>query len=129
MYERKITEDLNCGITIAMKVIGAKWKPCIIDALHSGISRPSELHRALFPATPRVVDMQLKELEDLGIVIKRAASGFPLRSDYELTQEGKSLLPIIALMNRWGERNMDHVKSRLAHLQHSSKQKQTLLSR
>lgn len=123
MYERKISEDLDCGITVTMKVMGAKWKPCIIDALHRGISRPSELHRALAPATPRVIDMQLKELEDLGIVFKRTGNGFPLRSDYELTIQGKSLLPIIALMNRWGDRNKDSVKESIARMQDSVRQK------
>ena len=45
MYERKIPEDLDCGIIVAMKVFGAKWKPCIIDAINRGYNRPRELHR------------------------------------------------------------------------------------
>ncbi|WP_316812315.1 helix-turn-helix domain-containing protein [Pedobacter heparinus] len=100
-YERKIPEDLDCGITIFMKAMGAKWKPCIIDAIRQGFTRPSEIHKQI-AATPRVIDMQLSELEAQGMVAKKLHDGFPLRVNYSLTERGKHLLPIIALMDEWG---------------------------
>ena len=45
MYEKKIPFDIDCGIKIAMEVIGGKWKSCIILELDNGPKRPSELHR------------------------------------------------------------------------------------
>lgn len=42
MYTRKKPEDLDCGIEVAMRVFGGKWKPCIIDAINRGKKRPSE---------------------------------------------------------------------------------------
>lgn len=107
MYERKIPENLECGINVAMKVFGAKWKPCIIDAINRGIRRPSEMHREINTATPRVIDMQLTELEKFNIVGKTIYPGFPLRVEYYLTDMGKSILPIIALMDRWGNRHRE----------------------
>jgi DNA-binding HxlR family transcriptional regulator len=109
-YERKTPEDLNCGITVFMKVLGGKWKPCIVDLIHKGYQRPSELHRQLTTATPRVVDMQLNELEVYGVVWKKVQEGFPLRVDYSLTEMGRSMLPIIASMNEWGEANAGQIK-------------------
>ena len=41
MYEKKIPEDLDCGINITMKVLGGKWKACILDAINKGVKRPS----------------------------------------------------------------------------------------
>lgn len=103
MYERKIPEDLGCGIIVAMKVFGAKWKPCIIDAINRGFNRPSELHRELYMATPRVIDMQLRELEAYGVVFRIVNNGFPLRAEYYLTEMGKTIVPVILQLDRWGK--------------------------
>lgn len=110
MRERKIAEDLDCGITIATKVFGSKWKPCIIDAINRGYKRPSELHRYISDASPRVLDIQLSELFEYGVVEKNTALGFPLRAEYSLTSLGASILPILVMMNEWGLKNMDFVK-------------------
>lgn len=45
MYRKKIPFDIDCGVKIAMEVIGGKWKSCIIQELDKGPKRPSELHR------------------------------------------------------------------------------------
>jgi DNA-binding HxlR family transcriptional regulator len=67
--------------------------------------RPSELHRALPEATPRVLDLQLKELLDDGLVVKTIYSELPPRSEYSITELGQSLLPILDAMITWGEVN------------------------
>ncbi|MVT06724.1 winged helix-turn-helix transcriptional regulator [Chitinophaga tropicalis] len=110
MYERKIKEDLDCGITIAMKVFGAKWKPCIIDAIARGIRRPSELHREIATTSLRVIEMQLSELVTYGVVTKKIYTGFPLCVEYFLTPMGESILPILEQLNAWGLKNKDAVQ-------------------
>jgi DNA-binding HxlR family transcriptional regulator len=110
MYERKIKEDLDCGIIVAMKVFGAKWKPCIIDAISRGAKRPSELHREITSTSARVIDMQLSELVTYGVVTKKVSSGFPLCVEYSLTPLGESIVPILAQLNAWGLKNKDIVK-------------------
>ncbi len=114
MYERKIKEDLDCGFYIAMKMFGAKWKPCIIDAIGKGIKRPSELHRAITSTSPRVIDMQLSELTDFGVVTKKVRQGFPLYVEYSLTNLGKSILPILSQMDEWGVKNKKNIKEKYA---------------
>jgi DNA-binding HxlR family transcriptional regulator len=102
MYERKIPEDLECGIIVAMKVLGGKWQPCIIDGIDRGIRRPSELHRYITTASPRVINMQLRELEQYGIVDKKIYGQIPLKVEYFLTPLGKTLVPIVQAMDAWG---------------------------
>ncbi len=109
MYQRKLKEDTECGITIAMKAFGGKWKPCIIDAIGRGISRPADMQRMINEASPRVIQMQLSELVAAGIVTREIHDGFPLRSEYALTETGKSILPVLAMMNSWGLENRDQV--------------------
>jgi DNA-binding HxlR family transcriptional regulator len=110
MYERKIKEDLDCGIIVAMKVFGAKWKPCIIDAISRGSKRPSELHREITSTSARVIDIQLSELVAYGVVSKKIHQGFPLCVEYSLTPLGESIVPILAQLNAWGLKNKDIVK-------------------
>jgi DNA-binding HxlR family transcriptional regulator len=110
MYERKIKEDLDCGITVAMKIFGGKWKPCIIDAISRGIKRPSEIHREITTTSPRVIDMQLSELVIYGVLSKSIQPGFPLYVEYCLTPLGESILPILAHLNEWGIKNKEVAK-------------------
>ena len=109
MYQRKIKEDTECGITLAMKAFDGKWKPCIIDAISRGITRPADMQRMISEATPRVIQMQLSELMTAGIVTREIYDGFPLRTEYSLTETGKSILPVLDLMNSWGLKNRDQV--------------------
>lgn len=113
MYERKTPQDLECGTILAMKIFGAKWKFCIIDAINRGYNRPSEMHREIAEATPRVLDMQLRELDEHGVVFKKVHPGLPLKVEYYLTPLGQSILPIIEMLDKWGNKNREVVKEKL----------------
>lgn len=69
--------------------------------------RPSEIHKSLPEAAPRVLDIQLKEMVEDGLVSKTIFPQLPPRSEYQITGLGKSLLPIIDAMLKWGE---DHIE-------------------
>lgn len=103
MYERKIPIDFSCPLRLTMSLIDSKWKSCILDELRHKALRPSELHRALPEAAPRVLDMQLRELADDGLVQKTIYPELPPRSEYTITELGRSLLPIIDAMIEWRE--------------------------
>lgn len=102
MYERKIPVDLDCPLRLTMSLIGAKWKSCILDELRHGALRPSELHKLFPEAAPRVLDLQLKELVEDGLVEKTIYPELPPRSEYAITELGSTLLPLIDAMIEWG---------------------------
>ncbi len=103
-YEKKIPVDLDCPLRLTMSLIESKCKSCILDELRSGEPvRPSEIHKYLPEAAPRVLDIQLKEMVEDGLVIKTIYPELPPRSEYMITDLGKSLLPIIDSMLKWGE--------------------------
>ncbi len=107
-YEKKIPVDLDCPLRLTMSLIESKWKSCILDELRSGDSlRPSEIHKCLPEAAPRVLDIQLKELVEDGLVAKTIYPELPPRSEYRITDLGASLLPIIDAMLRWGEEHYE----------------------
>lgn len=105
MYERKIPVDLDCPLRLTMSLIDSKWKSCILDELRHGALRPSELHRLFPEATPRVLDLQLKELVEDGLVSKTIYPELPPRSEYSITGLGMTLIPIIDAMIDWGNAN------------------------
>lgn len=107
MYERKIPVDLDCPLRLTMSLIGSKWKSCILDELRNKSLRPCELHRIFPEATPRVLDIQLKELVDDGLVSKTIYPELPPRSEYAITALGQTLLPIIDSMIEWGNSNKE----------------------
>ena len=109
MYERKIPVDLDCPLRLTMSLIDSKWKSCILDELRHRPLRPSELHRQLPEATPRVLDLQLRELVEDGLVAKTIYAELPPRSEYSLTELGASLLPLIDAMIAcaWGQSHAD----------------------
>ncbi len=109
-YVKKIPDDLNCGLTIFTKLLGGKWKLCILDAINMGYQRPVEIHKQIPSATPRVLDMQLRELELHGMVTKQVTTGYPLRVDYSLTDAGRSVLPILTVIDKWGTANSQRIK-------------------
>lgn len=102
MYERKIPIDLTCGIKLAMEVIGGKWKSCIIFDLRDGAKRPSELMRFYPDANTRVINLQLKELTEYGLIEKKIFAELPPHSEYSLTDLGRSVLPLLDELNKWG---------------------------
>ena len=90
-----------------MSLINSKWKSCILDELRHRALRPSELHRIFPEATPRVLDLQLKELVEDGLVRKTIYAELPPRSEYAITPLGETLIPIIDAMIEWGTRNAE----------------------
>lgn len=107
-YERKIPVDLDCPLRLTMSLIESKWKSCLLDELRDGQAlRPSEIHKRLPEATPRVLDLQLKELVEDGLIDKTIFPELPPRSEYTITDLGRTLLPIIDSMLEWGTEHFD----------------------
>lgn len=107
-YEKKIPVDLDCPLRLTMSLIESKWKSCILDELRNeNPLRPSEIHKCLPEAAPRVLDIQLKEMVEDGLVKKTIYPELPPRSEYKITEIGLSLIPIIDMMLKWGEDHFD----------------------
>jgi DNA-binding HxlR family transcriptional regulator len=86
-----------------LHVIGGKWKPLIIFMIKNDTLRTSELQRGIDGINQKMLIQQLKELERDGIVRREVYPVVPPKVEYSLTEYGKTLLPIIKLMQEWGE--------------------------
>ena len=107
-YEKKSPVDLDCPLRLTMSLIESKWKSCILDELRNGEpQRPCEIHKSLPEAAPRVLDIQLKEMVEDGLVEKTIYPELPPHSEYRITDLGLSLIPIIDQMLSWGTAHLD----------------------
>ena len=99
MYERKIPLTADCGLRLTREVLNGKWKPALLKAISLQLKRPSEIFKLLPGATPRVLNVQLKELEQHGMIGKKIYTQLPPKVEYSLTEIGWSLIPIIDAMD------------------------------
>src|SRR5476651_1108960 len=114
MYERKIPLPVDCGLHLTKEVLNGKWKANLIYAISEKIKRPSELQRAMPGATKRVLNMQLNQLEEHGIISKKIYHQLPPKVEYSLTPLGESLMPLIDAMNIWGDQNRNYLEKVIA---------------
>ncbi|MFC4209865.1 transcriptional regulator [Pedobacter petrophilus] len=121
--ERKIPKEIDCGMGMIMDIIGGKWKPCLLFNIWKGHRRPSELQRLNPRASRRVLNQQLTELEDHGIISKTIYPILPPKVEYFLTDLGSSLIPLIQSMDNWGSQYLEnphqHPKINLLELPHA----------
>lgn len=94
----------RCNVSIAVDVIGGKWKAIVLFYLLDGTLRFNELRRLIPGVTQRMLTLQLRELEADGLVERIVYPVVPPRVDYRLTPFGRSLEPVIAAMSAWGKR-------------------------
>ena len=105
MYERKILPNLNCGLDLTGEVLYGKWKIRLLWFINEGHKRPSELQRKIPDATRRVLNIQLKELEEHALIKKKIYPVVPPKVEYSLTEFGKTVIPVIAALGNWGDQN------------------------
>ncbi|MFD2962532.1 MULTISPECIES: winged helix-turn-helix transcriptional regulator [Olivibacter] len=113
MYQKKIPVMLDCGLHLFMEVMSGKWKISLLWSIYHGIKRPGEIHRTLSKASRRVLDVQLNQLVAHGLILKKDYNTKPFKVKYELTELGKSLIPIIESTARWGEENREILEERI----------------
>jgi DNA-binding HxlR family transcriptional regulator len=99
---KRLNSKSGCAVEMTLSVMGGTWKPVILFHLLPGKKRFSELGRTIGGITQRMLTLQLRELEEAGIVLRTVHAEVPPRVDYELTELGHSLQPVLIAMRNWG---------------------------
>ena len=107
MHERKIPLNLNCGLDLVGEVLYGKWKIRLLWFIQEGFKRPSQLQHKIPDASRRVLNMQLKELEEHELITKTIYPVVPPKVEYDLTEFGRTVIPVIA-----GEMNIQNACER-----------------
>lgn len=93
--------DTPFGYTLSM--IGGKWRLVIMYWLiEYNVVRFNELHRLIGTITYKTLSAQLKEMERDGLIIRTEYPQIPPKVEYQLSEKGHSLYPIMEAMCHWG---------------------------
>ncbi len=102
-------KEYYCAMELTLQLIGGKWKPLILYRLgQEGTRRFSELKRSMPSITQKMLTQQLRELESDGIVHRDVYAEVPPKVEYSLTEMGRSVLPLLTQLCRWGEEYEKH---------------------
>ncbi|WP_251574491.1 winged helix-turn-helix transcriptional regulator [Limosilactobacillus agrestimuris] len=94
----------QCSIEKTLKQISGKWKSVIIYMLLKyPVCRFSELQRLIPDCSRRMLALQLKELEQDGLITKKVYPVTPPKTEYSLTERGKDLRMVVEGMQEWGK--------------------------
>ncbi|MCZ6725001.1 MAG: helix-turn-helix domain-containing protein [Thaumarchaeota archaeon] len=92
---RTISELKACPIETTFKVVGKKWTILILREMFNGSNQFNRLSKNIEGINSRMLSIRLKELSRYGIIRRRIISEEPIRIDYQLTDIGRKLLPLL----------------------------------
>ena len=99
----------DCRTKVTLDVLRGKWKPIIIKALKDRNLGHAELRRIVPEPSKKVLTDHLRELEADRIISRTASAGGNGRTEYSLTEYGRTLIPVLVAMRVWGKRHRELV--------------------
>ncbi|WP_433717345.1 winged helix-turn-helix transcriptional regulator [Actinoplanes sp. CA-051413] len=99
-------ESAQCPVDAAVSVIAGRWKGTILWRLVDGPMRTGELRRSIPDITERMLIRHLQELVADGIIDRHDAREVPPRVTYSISEYGRTLVPLVAQLCRWGEAHL-----------------------
>jgi DNA-binding HxlR family transcriptional regulator len=97
----------TCGMAVALRVVGGRWKPAILCRLVERTMRYSELRDSIEGISERMLVAQLRELEREGVIRRVVYAEVPPRVEYKVTELGHTMRPMLNAMADWGAMRRD----------------------
>ena len=88
----------------AVELIGRRWSGAILRVLFTGPHRFNEVLAQVPGLSDRLLSERMRELEAEDLVVRHVFPGPPIRSEYELTERGRDLEPVIRDISAWAEK-------------------------
>ncbi|WP_372744477.1 winged helix-turn-helix transcriptional regulator [Lutibacter sp.] len=96
-------KEFKCTLAFTLHLIGDKYKSLILFHLKDGAQRSGELQKSISDISNRMFTYSIRALEKDKLIKRIVYPETPPRVEYELTKEGKSLIPIILELDKWGK--------------------------
>lgn len=101
-----------CPIACTLDLIGDRWTLLIIrDMMFFHKQRFEEFLDSPEGISTNILASRLKSLEQLGLVEKLPYSNHSRRMNYQLTERGQSLRPVLQTMIDWGLKNIPDTRT------------------
>lgn len=101
--DKERIKNYNCPVDAAMDILGGKYKAIIVYKLINKTLRYNEIQKLIPKATPRMLSKQLRELEQDNIISRKVYPVVPPKTEYSLTEWGKTLIPVVIALADWGK--------------------------
>ena len=95
----------GCSLTYAVCKIGGRWRLVILCRLEEGKLRFSDIRKQIPNITPKMLTIELRDLEKEGLVKRTAYAEVPPRVEYELTEIAGDLIPVWRQLENWGAKH------------------------
>lgn len=106
-----MNKSFHCPVEATISLIGGKYKTVILWHLVDHTLRFNEFQKLLPNATPKMLTQQLRELEHDGLIVRVVYPVVPPKTEYSLTEFGKSIIPVLNAMCAWGKEYMDEISN------------------
>ncbi|WP_431954064.1 winged helix-turn-helix transcriptional regulator [Nocardia lijiangensis] len=103
-----------CGMSVAIDVVGGKWKLHLMWVLGAGPQRFGEIRRMLQGVSEKVLAENLRQLEAGGVVHREVFPEIPPRVEYSLTPIGHELAAALRPLEEWGDKHREELLGNLA---------------
>ncbi|MCL2578121.1 MAG: helix-turn-helix transcriptional regulator [Defluviitaleaceae bacterium] len=104
--DKSLVDERCITVSTIQKVLGGKWKIEILYYISLKTIRFGELQRQIGDITQSTLTKQLRELEANGFISRYIYQEIPPKVEYSLTDLGKSFVPVLEYMKKWGEENL-----------------------
>ncbi len=91
----------------AFSFLGKRWNGLIIQSLMSGPKRFKDISNLIPMMSDKMLSERMKDLEASGILIRQVYPETPVRIEYELTEKGRALKPVMEQIQNWAEHWVD----------------------
>ena len=92
----------SCPVELTVDVIGGRWRTVLLSHLKEGVHRYGELRRRTPGISEKMLSQRLRELEADGLITRRDLGTVPPHVEYDLTDEGRTLAPVLQALYDWG---------------------------
>ncbi|QRY77671.1 helix-turn-helix transcriptional regulator [Pseudomonas sp. PDNC002] len=92
----------GCSVEEAMRVIGGRWRLLLVSYLLDGSKRFNELRRDMPDISQRVLTLELRALEEAGLIVRTVYPEVPPRVEYRLSDDGERLRPVVEVVKTFG---------------------------
>ena len=96
-----------CPVAMAAEILCTRWTIILLREMFAGSTRFNEMRRGVPRMSPALLSQRLKELETAGIVARTTSSVDPAVSEYQLTESGRELRPLVEAFGIWGQRRIE----------------------
>lgn len=92
----------GCSVEEAMRLLGGRWRLLIASYLLEGPKRFNALRRDMPAISQRMLTLDLRALEEAGLLKRTVFPTVPVTVEYELTEDGRRLAPVVDVMREFG---------------------------